>query len=347
LKNYKKDNYQIYCWCCDLHSNTGEGRLAFLFLDYLLKVAKKIEIGTYKINFYIKKKIYKKNYITTNKINFNLFRKYALPFFGIFMLWINFFKNKKIFYINYLPLWNIFIFLLAPPKTNFGPITGSIYTGKVYNLNTFIRKYIFYILYKISHLLLLIRKKKILFSTKNLYNLSENIKNKNNIFNFQFLYLYKKKIIKIKKNIDLLIYYRTHNNKNYDFLKEILSNNNFKKNYSIGNFFSFKGVNNLGVISHFKTQNLLSRSKFTFVTSENLNSFYCMDSILNSVNIFFDNNSIDINKNFFLNYVKFNKIKLFKPYYKKNFVYQFKKIENKKLDILHKSTIIFFKNYFY
>ena len=94
MKNYKKDNYQIYCWCCDLHSNTGEGRLAFLFLDYLLKVAKKIEIGTYKINFYIKKKIYKKNYITTNKINFNLFRKYALPFFGIFMLWINFFKNK-------------------------------------------------------------------------------------------------------------------------------------------------------------------------------------------------------------------------------------------------------------
>jgi len=347
LRDYKKNNHQIYCWCCDLHSNTGEGRLAFLFLDYLSKVVKKIEIGGYKTNFSIGKKIHKKNYITTNKINFNLFRKYLLPFLGISMLWINYFKNKNIFYVNYLPLWNIFIFLLAPPKTNFGPITGSIYSGKVYNLNTFIRRHIFYILYKISHLLLLIRKKKILFSTKNLYNLSENIKNKNNIFNFQFLYLHNKKVVKIKKNIDFLIYYRIHNNKNYDFLKEILVYNNFKKNYCIGNTFLFKGVNNLGIISHFKTQNLLSKSKFTFVTSENLNSFYCMDSILNSVNIFFDNNSSDINKKFFLDYVKFNKVKLSKTAYKKNFFYKVKKIEKKKLNILHKSTIIFFKNYFY
>ena len=347
MKDYKKNNYQIYCWCCDLHSNTGEGRLAILFFDYLLKVVKKIEIGTYKRNFCIEKKIYKKNYITTKKINFNLFRKYVLPFYGIFMLWINYFKSKKLFYINYLPLWNIFIFLLAPPKTNFGPITGSIYSDKVNNLNTFVRKYIFYILYKISHLLLLIRKKKILFSTKSLYNLSENIKNRNNIFNFQILYLHNKKIIKIKKNIDFLIYYRIHSNKNYDFLKEILNYNNFKKNYSVGNVFSFKDVNNLGVISHFKAQNLLSRSKFTFVTSENLNSFYSMDSILNSVNIFFENNFSNEKKKFFLNYVKFNKVKLFKPYHKKNFAYKVKKIEKKKLDILHKSTIIFFKKYFY
>ena len=347
MKNYKEDNYQIYCWCCDIYSNTGEGKLAFLFLDYLLKVAKKIEVGTYKTNFYIEEKTYKKNYVPTNKINFNLFRKYVLPFFGIFMLWINYFKKKKLFYVNYLPLWNIFIFLLAPPKTNFGPITGSTYSGKVYNLNTFIRKYVFFILYKISHLLLLIRKKKILFSTKNLYSLSENIKNKNNIFNFQILYLHNKKIIKIKKNIDFLIYYRIHSNKNYDLLKEILGYNDFQKNYSIGNVFSFKSVNNLGVVSHFKTQNLLSRSKFTFVTSENLNSFYCMDCILNSVNIFFDNNFRNINKKFFLNFVKFNKVKLLKSDYKKNFFYKVKKIEKRKLDVLHKTTIIFFKNYFY
>jgi hypothetical protein len=347
LKNCKKDNYQIYCWCCDLYSNTGEGRLALLFLDYLLKVVKKIEIGTYNSNFYIGGGIYKKKYIITNKINFNLFRKYIFPFFGIFMLWINYFKSKKLFYINYLPLWNIFIFLLSPPKTNFGPITGSVYSGKVHNLNTFVRKYIFHILYKISHVLLLIRKKKILFSTKSFYNLSENIKNKRNIFNFQILYLHNKKIVKIKKNIDFFIYYRIHSNKNYDFLKEILSYNVFKKNFSIGNIFSCKSVNNLGVVSHSKTQNLLSRSKFTFVTSENLNSFYCMDCILNSVNIFFDNNSLNINKKFFLNYVKFNKIKLLETIYKKNFFYKVKKIEKRKLDVLHKTTTNFFKNYFY
>jgi len=347
LTEYKKKDYQIYCWVCDFYSNTGEGKLALLFLDYLLKVVKKIEIGTYKKKFYLESKNSKNFFEISRKINFNLFWKYVLPFFGIFMLWLNFFKSKKLFYINYLPLWNIFIFLLAPPKTNFGPITGSIYSGKVNSLNAFVRKYIFYILYKISHLLLLIRKKKILFSTKSLYNLSKNIKNKHNIFNFQILYLHNKKIIKIKKNIDFLIYYRIHSNKNYDFLKEILSYNDFQKNYSIGNVFPFKCVNNLGVVSHFKTQNLLSRSKFTFVTSENLNSFYCMDCILNSVNIFFDNNFPNINKKFFLNFVKFNKGNLLKSDYKKNFFYKVKKIEKRKLDALHKTTIIFFKNYFY
>ncbi len=161
MKNYKKDNYQIYCWCCDLHSNTGEGRLAYLFLDYLLKVVKKIEIGTYKTNFHIWKKIYKKNYRHYKlKLILIYLENMYCHFLEFLCYWINYFKSKKLFYINYLPLWNIFIFLLAPPKTNFGPITGSIYSGKVYNLNTFVRKYIFHILYKISYLLLLIRKKK-------------------------------------------------------------------------------------------------------------------------------------------------------------------------------------------
>ena len=72
-----------------------------------------------------------------------------------------------------------------------------------------------------------------------------------------------------------------------------------------------------------------------------------MDCILNSVNIFLDDNSPNIYKKFFLNYVKFNKVKLLKNAYKKIFFYKVKKIEKRKLDIHHKTTIIFFKNYFY
>lgn len=343
----KKKNYHIYFWCCDFYSNTGEGKLAILFLDYILKITKKktIKIETYDKDFYIKKKIKKIN-LVSKKLNFNSFHNYFLPFLGIFMLWINYFKNKKIFYINYLPLWNIFIFLLAPPKTNFGPITGSIYHGTVYNLSTFIRKYIFFVFFKISFLLLQIRKTNLIFSTNNLNSLNKNISHKKNLLNFQILYLYNKKISKNKKNIDFLIYYRKHSNKNYNYLKKILSHNIFKKNYCIGNNFSLKSVNNLGVIDYLRAQDLLSRSRFTFVTSENFQSFYCMDSVLNSVNIFFDKNYISQEKNFFLNYIKFKKVYLSNPSLKKIFYYKVEDINKKKINLFHKHSINLLKNYF-
>ena len=345
----KKKNFHIYFWCCDFYSNTGEGKLAILFLDYLLKIIKKktIKIETFNKDFYIKKKIQKEIYLESKKINFNPFRNYFLPFLGIFMLWINYFKSKKIFYINYLPLWNIFIFLLAPPKTNFGPITGSIYLGKVNNLSTFIRKYIFFILFNISYLLLLIRKTNLIFATNNLYSLNKNISHNKNLFNFQILYLHNKKITKIKKNIDFLIYYRKHGSKNYNYLKKIISHNIFKKNYCIGNKFSFKSVNNLGVIDYLRAQDLLARARFTFVTSENFQSFHCMDSVLNSLNIFFDKNYIRQDKNLLLNYVKFKKVYLSNSSLKKFVYYKTEDINKKKLNLLHNHSINFLKNYLY
>ena len=44
-------------------------------------------------------------------------------------------KNKEICYINYLPLWNFLIFILLPPKTILGPVTGGkILSGSLYDL---------------------------------------------------------------------------------------------------------------------------------------------------------------------------------------------------------------------
>ena len=199
-----KKNCEYYFWCCDFYSNTGEGKLAHLFIYYFLKVFKKkiIQIRFNKKNIFISRKILKKNnYFISNKINFNFLFKYVYPFYGIFMLWINFFKNKKIFYINYLPLWNFFIFLLAPPTTNFGPITGAYYKGKIYNLNTIIRKYIFPILYRFSYFLLLTRNKKLFFSNNEFYELFKKKNHIDQVFNFQILYLYNKKIIKRTKEL--------------------------------------------------------------------------------------------------------------------------------------------------
>ena len=66
LKSNKKDNF---IWACDISQNTGEGRLANLFLN-----KEKIQI-----NKYLKHKI-------SNKI---LMHKYLFPIVGIFYCWIN------------------------------------------------------------------------------------------------------------------------------------------------------------------------------------------------------------------------------------------------------------------
>ena len=130
---------EYYVWACDISKNTGEGKLAHLFVKY-----HKLDIK-------------KKNY----RFKFQIFNyKYILPFIGIFFCWYFFFKNKQIYYLNYLPLWNFFIFLLLPPKTIIGPITG----GANFK-SSIIRKYIFPFLYLISQIIIYFRFKHVYFST--------------------------------------------------------------------------------------------------------------------------------------------------------------------------------------
>ena len=93
--------------------------------------------------------------------------KYILPILGILNCWKYFFKKgKNICYLNYLPLWNSLIFLLLPPKTILGPITGGSHFKKEISINYFIRKFIFPKLYKLSLYMLFARKFNPIFSTK-------------------------------------------------------------------------------------------------------------------------------------------------------------------------------------
>ena len=34
--------------------------------------------------------------------------------------------NRKVLYLNYIPLWNFLIFIFLPPNSLIGPITGTI-----------------------------------------------------------------------------------------------------------------------------------------------------------------------------------------------------------------------------
>ena len=39
--------------------------------------------------------------------------------------WKQCLKGNKTCYVNYLPMWNFLVFLILPPSTLLGPITGG------------------------------------------------------------------------------------------------------------------------------------------------------------------------------------------------------------------------------
>lgn len=212
-----------------------------------------------------------------------------MPFYGIFFLWKNFFQKKKLIYVNYLPLWNTLTILFLPPNTIMGPITGSVNINDKKNLSGLVRTYIFPILYRVNLRLMLIRNKKILFSTSILkkYISRENL----NKCYFNFLnYLFKyEKFNKNKKNIDFLIYYRKHSNKysnfHINFINKIVHKN---KVVLFGDKLNIKGVINLNKISRKKVLSLLKRTKNSISGDDNLYSLYNIDCLKNGVIIFFN-----------------------------------------------------------
>ena len=275
---------QKYFWVCDFSTNTGEGNLARL---YLKKIKNKKKVISCDLFF--------KNKIIKKIINY----KYISPFFGILICWYLFFKKKDITYINYLPLWNFLIFLLLPPSTKIGPITGGAIFPK--NNQYLIRNYIFPILYRFSEIIINLRYEKVLFSTSLLkkYLLKKTIKKSE--FNFVFDYIKIKN--KKKKIIDFLIYFRRHKNKedlfNYSFLKKITMRQSLKI-CIVGDRLNLPKIKNLGYISNTRLIDLLSKTKYTLSSNENIFSFFNIECINNNVKIYA--NKKDIPKsNFFKN----------------------------------------------
>ena len=176
--NLKKN--KIFYWANSELKNDGEGILANNFL------------------FFLKNNFKNSSLISINKIKLknrqSIFAKYILPFYGVILLWGYYLKNKKISYINYLPAWNFLLILLLPPRTIIGPVTGSI-NRKNWNFFTTVSSYI-------GVKFLLIKYKKIIFSHDFFKSFIPKNKIKNCFFNFCYLILKKKLIIK-KKNMIL------------------------------------------------------------------------------------------------------------------------------------------------
>ena len=170
--------------------------------------------------------------------------KYLLPLLGILNCWKFYFRGNQ-YYLNYLPLWNSIIFLLLPPNTILGPITGGSHYKKEISLTYIIRNFCVPFFYKLSSHIIHFRNFKTIFSTDLLkkYLPKKNIKKSE--LNFVLKKITKKKFKKRKKNIDFIIYYRKHKNKvnlyPIDFIKK-LSKYGFKV-YIVGDFLNIKMKN--------------------------------------------------------------------------------------------------------
>ena len=209
--------------------------------------------------------------------------KYFTPFFGIILCWYYFFQNKKVAYINYLPLWNFLIFFLLPPKTIIGPITGGSHFSK--KSDFLIRKYIFPLFYKLSELIILLRYKNPIFSTTLLKKYLGRKITKDSSFDFIFNYVDKKS--KKVKDLDVLIYFKNHKNKkrliNYELINKLLELR--LKIYCVGDKLKINNITNLNLVSKKKLNLLLSRTKFSISSEENFYNLFTLDCINNNVKI--------------------------------------------------------------
>lgn len=265
---------KFYFWASDLRQNSGEGILANQFLTDIKKHYKKVIL----IN--INKNI--NDYST-------FFNKYIFIFFGVIKLWKYYFKGYKIAYINYLPIWNFIIFLLLPPKTIFGPITGTLLYNKESLLDHIFRGLLLNVFKNISLFIIFLRKKNCLFSTELLKHSIIKNKYKNCYFNYvlqTFTGFWNKKN---KRKIDFLIYNRNHKNKFNTLIENFIKSSKIKyKIVVVGDPINLKNVSNKGYISRDKLKFLLEKTKYTFGSRENLYTLFLLDSISKGVFIFYD-----------------------------------------------------------
>ena len=170
-----KNKNKLFFYCCDFKKYRGEGILANNFKSFLKKNFKDISIIIYTPE--------NKFFNAKRKINHNFFYKYFSPIFGILKIWLYHLKGNRTAYVNYLPLWNFFLFIFLPKKTILGPITGGVYHGNNSHIKTILRKIIIYIFYSISIFFIKIRNLKCIFSTQLLFDyLPKSIRNES-IFN--------------------------------------------------------------------------------------------------------------------------------------------------------------------
>ncbi len=304
---------KIYYWASNTKKNSGEGILGLKFLRLL-----KLKYKDYSL-------------INLNKFkqSDNFIYNYIIPFTGVFKLWVYSLNNKKICYINYLPIWNFLIFLFLPKKTILGPITGT---------NT--KNNIFYLFLKHFGIFVLkLRRKKILFSHDQFIKYFK--KNNNLFYNF-LLFEFNLKNKFIKKKFDFVIYLRKNRNKGNDFLVKLIFE--ISKKYKIaiiGDKFSIltkrSNIYNFVNLKRDKSLKIIAQSKNAIASKENVLSFFTLDCLSSSVKVFY-NKDLELEKSIKTNLlipIKFN-----------NLEHSMKIIDDKRINFKEKKYFKFRKRNF-
>jgi len=327
-KNWKvtKKNKKLYCWASDFEKTNGEGITANLFLRKLINEhdLKKKDVFVRNLSNLLDYDQLEKTNTSDRAGKLSIVEKYLDPFFGIFYLWYKYLTGNKVAFVNFLPLWNFILFLLLPPKTILGPITGTtIFYNNVNGFEKFFRKYLMPIQFKLSNFILLFRYKKLVFNTSNLKSiLSKSVIEKSK-FNFIYdLYdLDPKNFYKTKK-YDFIFYVRTYPSKGTSQILNFI--NSLKNDFNIitvGEKLGIEGINEYGLISRKEVLDLCELSKFTIISSENFYSLFCFDCISRDVKVFFNKD---------MNHEKvFVKDKKVFPINFDNFSFAIREIENK------------------
>ena len=270
---------KLYIWFSDLRNDNGEGILGKKFLSDLKKYNKNII-------FVVRKSSLENINFSINVLN-SLKDRFFLPLSGIIYLWfIYFFKsNKKLCYVNFLPLWNFLIFALLPPNTILGPITGGSKYLKKPIINYFLRKYVLNFFCYLSIKILNLRQIKLLFSTDLLKKKFKN--SKKNKFNYVLNDLkYNDK--NLSREIDIVFYLRSHKNKNTNIIINLANYlSNKYKVVTVGEKIKNKNIINMGKINQKKLYNILQKTKYSFLSAENIYSFFSLDCLSNGVHVFY------------------------------------------------------------
>jgi glycosyltransferase involved in cell wall biosynthesis len=323
-KKWLKENLigkkEYIAWASEINQNQGEGKLAHNFINYFSSL-NSISVNVKSLNnkMYVSKGSVKRSDkpLFTKKTNLNFFEKYIGPIYGVIYLWFNFLIGNKTIYINFTPLWNFLIFLLLPPNTTLGPITGTTKLETKNLWEKYLRKYLMPICFRISIFIMNIRYKSALFATENLKDVVKNKLKIKRFYNFslsEINKISKKDIINFdKRKYDFCIYYRRYPTKNNEFFEKIISylSDIDQKVVIVGdkiNLDNLKNVESLGMLNSEELEKILSNTKFSIVSDETLFSFFTIDCMKFNINIFCNDKDYNLDAKLDEIYTKFHKI---------------------------------------